>query len=82
MTVTWPKENGVFKTNGKFESAAINAPRFVDGVRVHFTRYVAALRAGSDLQLCANFQAVVDLKWMLNEPAPVIGMCEDDFFSR
>jgi len=79
FTVTWPKKNGVFDMHGKLESVVINPPRFCECIRIHFGEYIRTLRAEQDEQLKANFLAVIRLKWGLNEPAPFVGMSENDF---
>lgn len=80
LSVTWPRKDGVFLKDGHLESVVINADRFVAGVVEHFDKYIALLRAESDLVLKANFLAAVDMKWGLNEPDRVIGMSESEFF--
>ena len=79
--ITWPKKNGVNDPDGKLESAAINTPLLYDRISRHFSNYVASLRAGTDAMLKENFLAAVDLKWGLNEPGPVIGATESQFFN-
>ena len=82
LNVTWPKKNGEFDNSGELESIVINAKCFVDGAVKHFDQYVNALRSETDATLKANFLAVVDLKWGLNEPDRIIGMTGSEFFGK
>ena len=81
LNVTWPRKNGIFVKGGHLESVIINPQRFCKAIDVHFTRYVASLRAEIDAIQKANFLSAVDLKWGLNEPEPFIGMTEEEFRS-
>ncbi len=81
LNVTWPRKNGVFINEGHLESVIINPQRFCESINIHFTTYIAALRAESDVELKANFLAAVERKWALNEPGPFIGMTEDKFYN-
>ena len=79
LNATWPRKNGVFIKNGHLESVIINPHRFCEAVDIHFTKYIAALRAETDVGLKANFLAAIELKWALNEPDPFVGITEEEF---
>jgi hypothetical protein len=81
ILVTCPKKNGVFDTGGDIESIVINPTYFYKSIQAHFDLYIQKLREGTDLVLKQNFEAIVDLKWALNEPDRVIGMTESEFYS-
>lgn len=74
LFVTWPKKDGEFVKDEKFESVIINPICFCEGVRMHFNKYVKALRDDGEPKLKANFLAAVELKWALNEHSPFVGM--------
>lgn len=79
LNVTWPRKNGVFVKGGHLESVIINPKRFCEAIDVHFTKYVAALRAEENATQKTNFLAAVALKWSLNEPDCFVGMTEKEF---
>lgn len=81
LNVTWPRKNGVFIEGGHLESVIINPQRFCEAIDIHFTNYIAALRAETDVGLKANFLAAVELKWAPNEPRRFVGMTEDEFYN-
>jgi hypothetical protein len=81
LNITWPRKNGRFVDDGHLESVVLNPQRFCESINAHFERYIATLRAESDADLKANFLAVVDLKWGLNEPDRIIGMTEDEYLN-
>ena len=79
ILVTWPKKNKVFDTEGDMESIVINPTRLYESIQAHFNRYIKTLREGTDPALKHSFEAVVKLKWALDEPDRVIGMTTDEF---
>lgn len=80
ITVSWPRTNGVFDTDGQLEAAIINPHSFIAGVEKHLTEYVRELRRLPDSDIKAKFQAAVDLKWDLSVGERNIGMTEEEFY--
>ena len=79
LNATWPRKNGVFLTGGHLESVIINPRRFCEAIDLHFTKYIAALRAAEDIDMKSKFLAAIEIKWALNEPGRIVGMTEEEF---
>jgi hypothetical protein len=78
--LTYPKNpDGSLNFAGGVESIVVNPQRLYDGIRKHFTDYVAALRDGSDALLCDAFQRTVNRQWALDRDGLVIGATEEAF---
>ena len=80
ILATWPKKDGIIDESREVESFIINPPRFYESIQLHFDRYIARLREGTDTELGCAFVKAVALKWALGEPDRAVGMTEDEFF--
>ena len=74
LTITWPKKNGEFDPSGKLESVVINPARFVDCIELHFKQYIKELRSKNSTGAKDAFLKAINLKWQLEEEAPLIAM--------
>ena len=81
ITVSWPRTNGVFDSDGKLEAALVNPQSFVGGVEKHLTDYVRELRRAPDSETKSNFSEAVKLKWDLSGRERNLGMTEEEFYS-
>lgn len=80
LNISFPK-----KTDGQLdltqvESIIINPARFYESIQTHFDNYLEVLRNQRDRSLKESFEAIVKLKWGLDEPDRAIGMDEKDFY--
>ncbi|HOU96479.1 MAG TPA: hypothetical protein PLN06_07635 [Bacteroidales bacterium] len=76
---SFPKINGVLDSS-QIESIVINPKLLFESVKNHFEDYLKILRKGTDLKLKQNFEAIVKLKWALDEKDRAIGMTEEKFY--
>lgn len=79
FTVTWPRKNSEFDPLGHLESVVINPSCFIEGIELHFKKYISQLRAKDSSPEQERFRAAVKLKWALDEEPPIIAMTEDEF---
>src|SRR5215813_14200604 len=82
LEVTVPKVDGKPNQKGTVQSIRINPPELCMTIAEHFTRYVRSLHDTRETQLRTNFKKVVDMKWQLDLPGPVIGVDEQEFMRR
>jgi len=80
ITVSWPRTNGVFDSDGKLEAAIINPRTFVESVEKHLTDYIRELRRTADSEVKSNFLKAVEVKWHLSGRERNLGMTEDEFY--
>jgi hypothetical protein len=81
FTITWPKKNGQFDSDGELESAVINPRRFIECIEIHFNEYMKELRSKTPTPVKDKFLAAVELKWRLGQPGHFVGMTEEQFHS-
>lgn len=81
MLITWPNKNGQFDPSGKLHSVIINPKGFLRCVETHLNEYLRELRSKKPNEAQERFRAAVELKWNLGEPAPLIGMTQEQFKS-
>jgi hypothetical protein len=82
MIITWPKKNGEFDPNGKFESAIINPKRFIECIEIHFNNYMKSLRSKKSNDTQEKFKKAVELKWAIGKPSPFVGMTEGEMAAK
>lgn len=80
ITVSWPRTQGVFDSDGVLELAIVNPRSFVEGVEKHLTEYVRELRRPADSDTKTKFLAAVSLKWDLSGRERNMGMTEEEFY--
>ena len=73
------KPDGQLDIDAGVVSVVVNALRMYEGVKKHFSEYVAALRAEADSNLCDAFRATVERNWSLGTSELIIGMTEAEF---
>lgn len=80
LIISFPKKNGTLNTS-QIESIVINPRLFFESIRNHFEDYLKNLRVGTDANIKQCFEAIVKLKWALDEGDRAIGMTEEEFYT-
>ncbi len=80
LNVTFPRKIDGELDFTQVESILINPIRFYESIQTHFDQYLAGLRNGTDKALKNAFEAIVKLKWALDEPDRAIGISEKEFY--
>lgn len=80
LIISFPKKNGTLNTT-QIESIVINPRLFFESIKNHFEDYLKNLRTGTGATIKQSFDAIVKLKWALDEGDRAIGMTEEEFYT-